>query len=264
MVKQINIIELASGMMTAVENLLRKVKMYFYSIMLLGHSCPKCEGQLTMAAEGRCCCDNCGYEFDPTIQFQRCSGCGGKVVLRIRRYQCRKCGADVNSRFLFDGLVFDPEYFQAKMAESRQRKNEQRERVRQMLAECRSNPLMLEAGDLGSVPGLVEALNGLTQGIDENVLVELKSKFDLQQYQDHICQYISEEPVNLRDIPAIIENSRLDLIWRFVAVIFLEHQHMVDIRQQGQIIWVSKHADRQGQDIFGETEEINGLEGLAC
>ena len=70
--------------------------------------------------------------------------------------------------------------------------------------------------------------------------------------------------MNLRDIPAIIENSRLDLIWRFMAVIFLEHQYMVDLRQQEQIIWVRKHADRQGQDIFGETEEINGLEGLAC
>jgi len=260
MVKQINIIELALGMMAAVEDLLRKVRIYFYSIMLLGYSCPKCEGQLTMAAEGRCRCDSCSYELDPTIQFQRCSGCGGKVELKVRRYQCRKCGADVNSRFLFDGLVFSREYFQEKMAESRQRKKEQQEQVRQMLAESRSDSLMLEAGDLGSVPGLIEALNGLTQGIDENVLVELKSKFDLQRYQDHIGQYISDEPVNLREIPAIIENSRLDLIWRFVAVIFLEHQCMVDIQQQEQNIWVSKYADRQRQDIFGEIEENNGLE----
>jgi len=150
------------------------------------------------------------------------------------------------------------------MAESRQRKEKQREQVRQLLAESRSDSLLLEVGDLNSVPGLIETLNSLTQGIDENVLVELKGKFDLQRYQEHICQYISDEPVKLRDIPAIIENYRLDLIWRFVAVIFLEHQHLVDIRQQGQIIWVSKHADRQGQDIFGETDEINGLEGFAC
>ena len=254
-----NIIALASEMAAAVEHFLGKAMRFFYSVMLLGYSCPKCNGQLGMIAEGRCRCSSCGHEFDPTTAFQRCAECGGKAKLRIRRYQCQKCGADVNSRFLFDGLVFDPDYFQAKMAESRQRKKEQRERVRQMLAASRSNPLMLEAGDLNSVPGLIEALNSLTQGIDENVLVELKSKFDLQRYQDHICQYISDEPVNLRDIPAIIENARLDLIWRFVAVIFLEHQHMVDIQQQGQIIWVSKHVDRQGQDIFGETETINGL-----
>jgi hypothetical protein len=38
---------------------------------------------------------------------------------------------------LFDGLVFDTDYFRQKMVESRQRKREQRERVRQMLAEIR-------------------------------------------------------------------------------------------------------------------------------
>ena len=259
-----NIITLAFDMTKAVEVFIQKVRTFFYHVILLGYRCPKCNSRLKMAVEGRCTCNSCEYEFDPTIAFQRCSACGGVAVLRVKRYYCKQCNGEIISRFLFDGLVFSREYFQEKMAESRQRKKEQHERVRKMLAESRSDPLMLEAGDLNSVPGLIEALNGLTQGIDENALVELKSKFDLQRYQDHICQYISDEPVNLRDIPAIIENYRLDLIWRFVAVIFLEHQHTVDIQQQGQIIWVSKHADRQGQDIFGETEEINGLEGLAC
>ena len=262
MVRSTNIIDLALGMMAAVENLLRKVKTYFYRIMLLGYSCSKCVGQLTMVSDGKCRCDSCGYEFDPTIEFQRCSGCGGKVELIVRRYQCRKCGADVNSRFLFDGLVFDPEYFQAKMAESRQRKKEQRESVCQMLAESRSDSLMLEAGDLGAVPGLVDALNGLTRDIDESIQVELKTLFDIDKYQAHVNMYLSSEPTNLREIPPLINNSRLDLIWRFVAIIFLAHDGFAEIQQENQTIWVTKHeTDGEGQGIFGKLEEVDGIEG---
>ena len=51
------------------------------------------------------------------------------------------------------------------------------------------------------------------------------------------------------------------LIWRFIAVIFLEHARSVTIRQQDQTIWVMKCDDRERQDIPGEVEEANGLEG---
>ena len=169
----------------------------------------------------------------------------------------------MTSLFLFKGLVFDAEYFRQRMAQSRQRKNQQRQRVQDMLAQCRSEPLVLEAPDLNSVPGLTDALNALTQGIDEKMLIELKSKFDLDRYQQHICHYINDEPINLRDIQALIENTRLDLIWRFVAVIFLEHQHSVDIEQEGENIWVKKHVDRQRQSFSGEAEDVNGLKRFA-
>ena len=67
--------------------------------------------------------------------------------------------------FLFDGLVFNAEYFRRKMIESRQRKKEQKQRVQQMLSECRSEPLTLDVPDMKSIPGLIEALNGLTAGL---------------------------------------------------------------------------------------------------
>ena len=54
-----------------------------------------------------------GTGFDPTIAFQRCTACDGRIGLQIRRYRCRKCGSEVVSRFLFDGLVFNAEYFRA-------------------------------------------------------------------------------------------------------------------------------------------------------
>ena len=233
-----NMINLAMDMMAVVETLKQNVKAFFYQMVLLNHACPKCQGTLTMVGEGSCRCDACRYEFDPTIAFQSCLTCGGHLKLNTRRYQCKKCGGDVTSRFLFDGLIFDRDYFKAKMSESRQRKQEQRERVRQMLAESRSETLTLESGDLSSVPGLVDALNSLTQGMDEKVLVALKARFDLARYQEHIKSHLNLEPVSLREIPPLIDNSRLDLIWTFVAVIFLLQQATVKVRGQDNDIWV--------------------------
>jgi hypothetical protein len=48
-------------------------------------------------------------------------------------------------------LVFDADYFRQKMVESRQRKTEQRKRVRQMLTESRFADLPLGALDLTAV-----------------------------------------------------------------------------------------------------------------
>jgi len=214
-----------------------------------------------MITEGRCKCTLCGLECDPTITFQRCSACGGAPVLRIRRYQCRDCGDDITSRFLFDGLVFNTEYFKARMAESRQRKKELKERVRQMLAESRSADLPLAGADLNAVPGLIESLNGLTEELKTDIDIELQDEFDLNRYQEHIQAYIQD--FGLDEIPPLSKESiRKDRIWRFIALIFLAHYGVVDLLQDGQEIMVIKHeANREGQDVFGESEEVDGIEG---
>jgi hypothetical protein len=257
-----NIIALAFGMANAVDIFIEKAKNFFYSVMLFSYRCPKCNGSLLMMAEGRCKCTSCGIEFDPTVTFQRCSACGGIPVLRVRRYQCRNCGSDISSKFLFDGLVFEAEYFRQKVAESRQRKKEQRERVRQMLEESRSADLPLGAVDLTTVPGLLDALNGLTSGSDTAFAVESHDEFDLKRYEKHIEAHIQDFPVSLRDISPLSENLRKDLIWRFIAVIFMDHAGIVDIWQESQDIMVIKHeANRERQNILGELEEANGIEG---
>ena len=190
-----NIIAVAFDMAKAVEIFVQKAKRFFYSVMLLGHSCPRCHGSLIMIAESKCRCAVCSFEFDPTVQFERCLNCGGTPVLKIRRYQCSKCHNDIRSKFLFDGLIFDAIYFKQKVTESRQRKKEQRERVRQMLAECRSNNLPLDAMQLDSAPGLVEALNSLVSEIDENVMVGLRDEFDLKRYEKHVMKHLQKFPV---------------------------------------------------------------------
>jgi len=114
-----DIIKLAFDMTAVVQRYVDKVRRFYYWVMLLGYRCPGCGGSLTMVAEGRCKCTCCQNELDPTVTFQRCSACGGAPVLHVRRYQCRHCGGDIASKFLFDGLVFDADYFRQKMSESR-------------------------------------------------------------------------------------------------------------------------------------------------
>ena len=254
-----NIIALAFDMAAAVKEFVSKAKRFYYHVMLFSCRCTKCDGSLTMIDDGRCKCDVCGEQFDPTVAFQRCSHCGGTPVLRVRRYQCGSCGQPINSVFLFDGIVFDARYFKQKMAESRQRKKELRQRVQDMLADCRSEPLSLEAPDLNSIPGLVDALNSLGSGIVVPALMELRSRFDLNRYQAHIRACLEAGPVTLHQMPALGKDSRLDLIWRFVAIIFLEHAGLVNVRQQDQTIWVMKCDDRKGQDFPGGTQEADGF-----
>ena len=254
-----NIIALAFDMAAAVKEFVARAKRFYYNVMLLGCRCPKCNGSLTMLGDGACRCDACGNQFDPTVAFQRCSHCGGKPVLRVRRYECRSCGRQINSVFLFDGIVFDAGYFKQKMAESRQRKKELRQRVQEMLADCRSGPLSPEAPDLNSIPGLIDALNNLGSGIVVPALLELKGRFDLNRYQAHIRACLEAGPVTLQQMPALGEDPRRDLIWRFIATIFLEHAGLVTVRQQGQTIWVMKCDDRKGQDLFGGTQEADGF-----
>jgi hypothetical protein len=208
-----NIRSLAFDMGKAVEAFIQKAKKFFYSVLLFGHHCLKCNGSLIMVSEGKCCCVSCGKEFDPTVTFQRCSECGGVPVLRVRRYQCKNCSSDIQSKFLFENLAFDTDYFRQKMLESRQRKKEQRERVRQMLAESRSADLPLGAS---------------------------RDEFDLKRYETYIRAHIQDFPINLLEIPPLSDNLRKDLIWRFIAVIFLAHAGIVDVRQQQEEILVIK------------------------
>jgi len=258
-----NIIELAFNMFKAVAGFVHRARMFFYSVMLLGYRCLGCNGQLSMVTEGKCKCDSCGEELDPTVIFQRCLKCGGTPILRIRRYRCKDCGKEITSRFLFDGLIFNAEYFKAKMAESRQRKKALKERVKQMLAECRSEALPLEYADLDAIPGLLNALNSLTKSLSESFEIESRDEFNLKHYEEHIQAYIQSFPVSLDEIPPLSEeNVRKDRIWRFIAVIFLAHYGIVNLLQDGQDILVMKHeANRERQDLFGESEESDGVRG---
>jgi len=158
--------------------------------------------------------------------------------------------------------VFDAEYFRRKMAEHRQRRNQQRQRVREMLASCRFDRLDLPAADLSLSPGLLDALNSLTASLAENARWQPSVEFDLRRYQSHIQAHIGDFPVSLEDIPALIEDAKKDRIWRFVAIVFLAHVGAAHVWQEGPFVMVSKHdVDTEGQDLPGDVEGIGRCQG---
>ena len=131
-----------------------------------------------------------------------------------------------------------------------------------MLAESRSAVLPLPPVDLNSAPGLVDALNGLTAGLDTALPSEPHDQFDLKRYETHIKAHIRHFPVSLLEIPLLSEDARKDLIWRFIAVIFLAHTGIVDIWQDEQDIMVIKHeVNAEGQGVPGEFEDADRVKG---
>ena len=218
-----------------------QARRFFYAVMLWDHACPDCGGALAMVKDGKCQCEKCGKEFDPTVEFQRCMACGGQTMLSIRRYRCRQCGADVPSRYLFEGLVFDAEYFRQRMVESRQRREELREQVRKMLANSHSLPIGPVEADLGQIPGLLEALNRLTMDLPVSDWPQPRREFDLARYEAHLQAHVGPIAVAFDRLPPLTEDSRQDRIWRFVALLFMDQARAVDLWQEGPIILVKQH-----------------------
>ncbi|MFC1806016.1 hypothetical protein ACFL09_03455 [Planctomycetota bacterium] len=257
-----DIIGWAFKLVGAVERLAERARKLYHAVMLMGRSCSVCGGTVVMVDEGKCQCKGCGQVSDPTIVYQRCGTCGGKLELHVRKYRCKQCGAHVVSRFLFDGPVLSAEYFRQKMTESRRRKKEQRERVRKMLAESRSPALTVPGAELSSMPGLVDALDCLVGGRSDILPWHPAEGFNLKRYRSHIEAHIQDFPLSLREISSLAEDARKDLVWRFTAIIFMAHAGMLDVWQEGSTIWVMKHeADGKGQDILGDTEAVDGVEG---
>lgn len=237
-----NIVELGFRIAERVGHYRELARRFFYEVVLSDQHSPCCGAGLSMCAEGRCRCDTCGGEFDPTPAFQRCPGCGGSLELAVRRYRCTGCGADVASRFLFEGLVFDAAYFRRKMAESRQRRREQRERVRLMLLGTRSPHIEPGWWDPASTPGLLEALDGFVGAERWEQWGGARSKFDLGRYQSHIQAHLAPFPIWFEQIPSLAEDARRDRIWRFIALIFMDHSGRLELEQQRERILVMPRA----------------------
>jgi hypothetical protein len=247
---------------TAVQ-LVARVRGFYYEVVLSGHDCPKCAGVLVMLQEGRCRCEACRHAFDPTIAFQECAACGGKPRLRIRRYECCRCGVEITSRFLFDGLVFDAAYFREKMAEHRERRREQQERIQHMLSASRSGTLEPGPASLEGLPDLLAVLNSLTAPTELAARLPPREAFSLQRYEAHVQAHLREIPITFDEIPPLSENTPYDRVWRFIAILFLAHAGAIRVWQEGPtILVILREADREGQAVPRDVEDAHGVEGI--
>ncbi|MBT3379333.1 MAG: hypothetical protein HN742_37400 [Lentisphaerae bacterium] len=219
-----------------VRRLRDRVRRFVYQVVLLQKPCPNCgAASLKMMRDSWCRCDACGHECDPTLEFQRCPDCDGALARRRYHYWCPACRTAVVSRFTFDTTVFDPAYFREKMRESRERKRREREIMRTELAGARSSPYVhSEAPDLEAAPGLLNDLDRII-GIpmaSPFLDVQGRPRFDLNRYRQHIRELIHGCIVHFDGIDALTSNRRLDRIYRFITVIFMEHDGEVTIDQR--------------------------------
>jgi hypothetical protein len=105
-----------------------------------------------------------------------------------------------------------------------------------MLAENRSGTVQPGPVALESVPGLLDALNALTQGLAVPVTLPTNEGFNLKRYQTHIQAHLQPHPIALQKIPPLGEDPRKDLVWRFIAIKLMAHG-LIDIWQNGQRSW---------------------------
>ena len=209
-------------------------KTFYYEVLLSVHTCPHCGGQLTTSGISQAACLRCGAHTDPTVAFQRSACCNASLVKKRTHYVCAECSETVPSRFLFDEVLHDGEYFADKMRESRERKRRSREERRLLLAQSRSDELSLtEVPDIELIPGLVEALADFLEhtAVCSNEHTAIRSDFRMEAYRQIILGSVGNAAAYFDAIPAIDEDSRLDRARRFITLIFMEHGHEVRLEQ---------------------------------
>ena len=194
-----------------------------------------------MTGPSRCCC-SCGHTFDPTLAFQLSPYCHTRLVRKTCHYHCSRCGRVVVSRFLFDERVFDAAYFREMMRESRQRVKKKREEVRLLLAGSRSAELCLVDEPVLN-DGLVHDLDGFVgaQRLSPyEALSEVTAGFSMDKYREHILFALGSGTSLFSAIEALVEDFRLDRVWRFITLVFMQHEGDVVLSQYGQDLVVER------------------------
>ncbi len=129
------------------------------------------------------------------------------------------------------------------MKESRERKQQLRERLRKQLADSRSKELELEDyPQLDTIPGLEQDLNRLigTESGNDVFAFNRSETFCMTDYHRAISTLVNQRGVLFSQIPALHPSTPKDRIWRFITLIFMEHDREVHLRQEGDDIWVFK------------------------
>ena len=109
--------------------------------------------------------------------------------------------------------------------------------------EARSGTLpLLEEPSLESINGLLEDLDVFVQQGSEVVPCgfEPRQEFSMAQYRDHILASLGWGTVSFSGIPPISEKSRRDKAWRFITLVFMQNERVIDLTQEGDNIWVQR------------------------
>ena len=228
----------------SIEIFKEKVRKFYYLLVLSDYRCPRCTGKLKMLDDSKCLCISCKYEFDPTLEFQKCPECSGDLIKKTYHYFCKHCNNQVYSRFCFEETAFNNEYFTEMMRKSREIKYIQRQAFHKQIISSRSDVYYPEeAVKLDEIEGLTETLNSFIESPIPESLIRfyLKSEeFDMEKYKSHILSSFEGNEMFFDEIPVLTENLRKDKIFRFITLIFMAHNKEVILNQYNNRILVEK------------------------
>lgn len=225
----------------SVKTFKERSKAYYFDVLFSKYRCPICtkKPKINSLSQAECIC---GYLFDPTLQFQRSSCCNARLIRQIYHYVCSQCGKYVKSLFLFDKRIFDKEYFREMMAQSRERKKQKREQFSQILRDQSEELILGDSFDLEELESLSNDLDTFILPIDRippELTLEIE-EFDMLRYRNHILTLFSDELL-FSSITPLAEDSKKDRAWKFITLIFMEHEREVWLTQYGNDILVERY-----------------------
>jgi hypothetical protein len=210
------------------------VREFYFAVMLFQRPCTRCGATgLTMLRDSWCGCEACRDEFDPTEAFQSCPECDGALIKKVCHYWCPACRKPVKSLFCFDARVFDADYFREMMRESRARKDAKVEEMRKLLAESRSAPhppYDEYNGDLAAFTADLDQYVSVPVALEQHAAVN-RPAFDMPLYRQHIQELVRDCIVDFDGISAVVQDGRLDRVFRFITVVFMEQDGLLEILQ---------------------------------
>ena len=196
-----------------------------------------------MTGQSECAC-SCGNSFDPTLCFQKSTCCNAGLVRRTFHYACTKCHKVVPSRFLFDENLFDKAYFREMMQESRRKAKKRREEIRKLLAESRSEALpLVEEPLLESIPGLSQDRDGFIQedgAKTPGFVFDTNRDFRMDDYRERVVSVLGWDTMLFSNITPLVDDHRRDRIWRFITLVFMQHDHEVELTQYDRDLMVQR------------------------
>ena len=215
-------------------NLTKNTKDLYFEALFSIYKCPICSAKLKMIQHSQCSCNN-GHIFDPTITFQKSNCCNARLTLKTYHYRCTSCKKIVPSRFLFGEQLYNRKYFAEMMQKARQRSRRKKEQLIRSLALSHSRDLdLLEEPCLDSISGLMDDLNNFVgEGSfnEENYRLEHDKEFDFNKYRSHILDSLCYGSRLFSGIARLSSNERSDKIWRFITIIFMQHEREVEVSQ---------------------------------
>lgn len=218
-----------------VAGLMEKVRRLCYAVVLFQKECPACGSpRLAMLRDSWCRCEGCGHECDPTLVFQVCPDCDSRLTKRIYHYWCPRCLSTVRSFYCFDAKVFDADYFREMMRESRERKEVRIEELRALLAGARSSPVSADCPmdrGLSEFQGDLDRIVGIPVAVFASTILK-RPAFDLDLYRRHIQGLVQGCVVNFEGISALVQDAHLDRVFRFIAVVFMDQEGLLEIQQE--------------------------------